>query len=155
MLFVDPKEAWESKFTPLMFFGHTGNTLTIVVRELTCRCGAGKEVTAGTGDTLGFKIRDVAAVVNEHQRCLKLHMLRNHPRVNQTSHDLIQTWIGNCDIQIMIYESDPDNFNLREISKVTDYIVAYSCKGNATLWEETENNQRLILGTEEKECASK
>ena len=48
---------------------------------------------------------------------------------------------GNCDIQIMIYESDPDNFDLRDISKVTDYVVAYSCKRNATLWEEIENNQ--------------
>ena len=116
---------------------------------MTCRCGAGKEVTAGARDTPGFKIQDVATVVNEHQRCLKLQMPRNHPRVNQTSTDLIQTWRGNCDIQIMIYESDPDNFDMREISKVTDYVVAYSCKGNATLREEIENNRRLILGMEE------
>ena len=99
---------------------------------------------AGMGDTPGFVIRDVPCVVNEHQRCLKLQMPRNHARVNQTSLDLIQTWRGNCDIQIMIYESNPDNFNLREISKVTDYTVAYSCKGNATLREEIDNNQKLI-----------
>ena len=101
------------------------------------------------GDTPGFKIRDEACVVNEHQRCLKLHMPRNHSRINQTSLDLIQTWRGNCDIQVMIYESDPDNFDLREISKVTDYVVAYSCKGNATLREEIDNNRRMIMGMEE------
>ena len=61
-------------------------------------------MTAGAKDTPGFKIQNDASVVNEHQRCLKLHMPRNHPRVNQTSLDLIQTWRGNCDIQIMISE---------------------------------------------------
>jgi hypothetical protein len=106
-------------------------------------------VTAGTGDTPGFSIQSTASVVNEQQRCLKLRMPRNHARVNQTSLDLIQTWRGNCDIQVMIYESDPENFDLREISKVTDYVVAYSCKGNATLREEIENNRRLILSLEE------
>ena len=62
---------------------------------------------------------------------------------------MIQTWRGNCDIQILIYDSDPDNFDLREISKVTDYVIAYSCKGNATLREEVDMNKKLILATEE------
>ena len=76
-------------------------------------------------------------------------MPRNHSRINQTSIDLIQTWRGNCDIQILIYDSDPDNFDLKETSKVTDYVVAYSCKGNATLREEVDMNKKLILATEE------
>ena len=76
-------------------------------------------------------------------------MPRNHCRVNQTSTDLIQTWRGNCDIQILIYDSDPDNFDLKEISKVTDYVVAYSCKGNTTHREEIDTNKKLILAMDE------
>lgn len=49
----------------------------------------------------------------------------------------------------MIYDSCPEKFDLQEVSKVTDYVVAYSCKGNATLREEIETNKRLILGMEE------
>lgn len=62
--------------------------------------------------------------------------------------DLLQSWRGNCDIQILIYESSPDNIDIREISKVTDYVVAYSCKGNCTLREEKEQNKKLILAAE-------
>ena len=76
-------------------------------------------------------------------------MPRNHCRVNQTSTNLIQTWRGNCDIQILIYDSDPDNFDLKEISKVTDYVVAYSCKGNTTHREEIDTNKKLILAMDE------
>ena len=79
-------------------------------------------------------------------------MPRNHSRINQTALSLLQSWRGNCDVQILIYDSNPDEPNLAEISKVTDYVVAYSCKGNATLREEMETNKRLILGMEETTC---
>jgi len=49
----------------------------------------------------------------------------------------------------MIYDSCPEKFDLQEVSKVTDYVVAYSCKGNATLQEEIETNKRLILAMDE------
>jgi hypothetical protein len=32
-----------------------------------------------------------------------------------------------------MYESDPRNPNLAEIAKVTDCVVNFACKGNATL----------------------
>lgn len=73
-------------------------------------------------------------------------MPRNNSRINQTSTALLQSWRANCDVQILIYESHPDNFDLREVSKVTDYVVAYSCKGTTTYREEVEINKRLILG---------
>jgi hypothetical protein len=76
-------------------------------------------------------------------------MPRNHPRVNQTSTIMLQSWRGNCDLQILIYESSPDNFDLREVSKVTDYVVAYSCKGNSTIREEVETNKQLIMSIQE------
>lgn len=76
-------------------------------------------------------------------------MARNHSRVNQTSTTLLQGWRGNCDLQILIYDSHPDQFDLREISKVTDYVVAYSCKANTTFHEEVEMNKRIIMGMQE------
>lgn len=76
-------------------------------------------------------------------------MPRNHPRINQTSISLIQSWRGNCDVQILVYESHPDNFDLREVSKVTDYVVAYSTKASTTYREEVHINCQLILGMEE------
>jgi hypothetical protein len=121
-------------------------------RERVCRCGAGQEQTAGDADTPGFPLQTAPSVVMERQRCQKLRMPRNHPRINQTSLSLIKAWRGNCDVQILIYDSDPDAVDLREISKVTDYVVAYSCKGNATHREEVETTKRLILGMEESTC---
>jgi hypothetical protein len=76
-------------------------------------------------------------------------MPRNHPRLNQTSISMLQTWRANVDLQILVYESNPEAPDLREISKVTDYVVAYSCKGNATLREEIETNKNLILSQRE------
>jgi len=51
----------------------------------------------------------------------------------QTSMYCLQSWRGNCDIQLLIYETDPCNPDPAEIAKVTDYVVGYACKGNATL----------------------
>jgi len=87
-------------------------------------------------------------VVREEGRHLKLFMERNHSRVNQTSLDMLSSWRGNCDIQILIYESDPDTPDLREISRVTDYIVAYQCKGNTTYMEERETTKHIILNAD-------
>jgi hypothetical protein len=106
-------------------------------------------VTAGKGDTPGFPLTDTPAVVHSHQRCQQLRMPRNHCRINQTSTSLLQGWRGNCDIQILIYESDPDDVDLREISKVTDYVVAYSCKAGTTYREEMDLNTKIVLGMQE------
>jgi hypothetical protein len=119
------------------------------LRQRTCRCGAGTEATESKGDTPGFPLSDVPTVLRTHQRCQQLRMPRNHRRINQTSTKLLQAWRGNCDVQILIYESHPDNFDPCEVSKVTDYVVAYSCKGNTSYREETEMNKHIILKAEE------
>ena len=72
-------------------------------------------------------------------------MPRNHKRLNQTSKYLIQSWRANCDVQILVYDCDPKNPDISEIARVTDYIVAYSCKGNSTLKEEREQNAKLFM----------
>ena len=113
-----------------------------------CRCGAGEEKTPGKGDTPGFQKRQNAEVLRE-KKVLKLHMPRNHSRVNQTSLDLLQSWRGNCDIHILIYKGDPDQPDTKELSKVTDYVVAYSCKGNNTWLEERQTTKQMILTMQE------
>jgi hypothetical protein len=35
--------------------------------------------------------------------------------------------------------------DISEIARVTDYIVAYSCKGNLTMKEEKEQTKKLVM----------
>jgi hypothetical protein len=72
-------------------------------------------------------------------------MPRNHLRVNQTSMDAVQSWRANCDVQILIYDCDPKNPSVGELARVSDYVVGYSCKGNATTREEKEQLKHLIM----------
>lgn len=50
--------------------------------------------------------------------------------------NLLQSWRANCDVKILIYDTHPDYPDLSEISKVSDYIVSYTCKGHMTLSQE-------------------
>lgn len=72
-------------------------------------------------------------------------MPRNHPRLNQTSTTMLQSWRANCDVQVLIYDSDPEFPDTYEIAKITDYVVSYSCKGGSTIKEEKEQTKKLIL----------
>lgn len=93
-------------------------------------------------------MRDEPEISVDHKKSRKLYLRRNHPRVNQTSMDLLQSWRGNCDIQILIYDSSPSDPNIAEIATVTDYVVAYSCKGNTTFVEENQQNTNFILNAQ-------
>ena len=59
---------------------------------------------------------------------------------------LLQSWRGNCDVQIIVCDSDPRSPSIAEIAKVTDYVVGYACKGNTTTREERDQAKDLILG---------
>jgi hypothetical protein len=39
----------------------------------------------------------------------------------------------------LLYECDPFSPDPSEIARVTDYVVAYACKGNSTLTREKTN----------------
>lgn len=110
-----------------------------------CKAGAGMEATTGKADTPGFPLSEGAEIKFDHRRTQKLFMPRNHRRINQASMSLLQSWRGNCDIQLMVYNCDPKYPNVSEIARVTDYVVAYACKGNSTVKEEREQNRRLIM----------
>ena len=72
-------------------------------------------------------------------------MPRNHRRITQTASDVLQSWRANCDVQILIYSSDPANPDADDIARVTDYVVGYACKGNKTLVEENEQTKQILL----------
>ena len=111
-----------------------------------CRCGAGPELTKDKCDTPGFVLQDGPLVRFDHKHALKLYMPRNHKRLVQTSTDQLQSWRANCDIQLLIYNSDPKNPDPMDIARVTDYIVSYTCKGNVTMKEEREQIKSMIMG---------
>ena len=60
------------------------------------------------------------------------------PPVVQHPGRLVQGWRANCDIQVLLYECNLLHSHPDEIVRVTDYIVAYTCKGNETTVEEME-----------------
>jgi hypothetical protein len=110
-----------------------------------CKVGCGRESIVGKADTPGFELHAEPRVKYDHRRAQKLCMPRNHGRLNQSSLDLLQTWRGNCDVQVLIYDCDPMHPNLTEIARVTDYVVSYACKGSTSVKEEREQNRNLVL----------
>lgn len=114
-----------------------------------CKAGAGQESTSGEADTPGYPLTDEPVIQKDHRKTTRLYMPRNNTKINQSSMDLLQSWRGNCDVQLLIYNSNPKDPNISEIAKVTDYVVAYSCKGHSTHMEEVEQNKKLILRADE------
>ena len=64
--------------------------------------------------------------------------------MQQISTVLVQSWRANCDIQLLLYDSDPYNPNLAEFAKVADYIVSYITKGNIGYLTEQKIMKELI-----------
>jgi hypothetical protein len=111
-------------------------------RRKVCRCGAGVEETPNMCNTPGFPLSTEPKLVHDLQGFDRLDLPRNNRRIIASSRWLLQGWRANCDIQVLLYNCDPENPNLDEIARVTDYIVAYACKGNETFVEEKKPNER-------------
>jgi len=97
-----------------------------------CRAGCGYEKSEGACDTPGFQVQEVNMIKKDDKGIKKLLLKRNHCKMMQTSIKSLQSWRSNCDVQIILYDSDPRNPDVCELSKVTDYVVSYACKGNCT-----------------------
>lgn len=110
-----------------------------------CRAGCGIEQTVNSCDTPGFKLCDNTSISTDRNGLKRLMLKRNMTRMVQSSTKVLQSWRGNCDVQLIIYSSHPDNPDLDEISKVTDYVVAYACKGNSTHTAERQSIIDMIL----------
>ena len=57
----------------------------------------------------------------------------------------LQSWRANCNVQLLLYDSDPYNPNLAEFVKVADYIVSYITKGNIGYMTEHKLMKELIM----------
>lgn len=118
----------------------------------TCRFGAGTEKTAGARDTPGFPLIDEPWLEETNAGFKKLRMPRNNKKVTQCSTDALRSWRGNCDVQVFVYESDPNHIDPNEIARVTDYTVGYSCKGHIKQKDERDqiisfvNNYTEVTG---------
>ena len=114
-----------------------------------CRVGAGVETVAFSNNTPGFPSCVEPSIVQDIRGFKKLQMPRNHPRIMQTSLRCVRSWRANCDVQILLYDSDPLNPSPADIAKATDYIVGYACKGNESLKTEKLHMTSLILQSHE------
>src|SRR5688572_18714577 len=100
-------------------------------------------------DTPGFPLRAEPTLVHDLRGFDRLELQRNNRWIVATSKWLIQGWRANCEIQVLLYNCNPLHPNPEEIARVTDYIVAYACKGNKTFVEEKNQMKALILGSQE------
>jgi hypothetical protein len=105
-----------------------------------CKCRAGQEQSPGKCDTPGFPLSMDPSVKRDQKGSKKLLLSRNHNRLSQVSTAMLQSWHGNCDIQVLIHDSSPKQPNLDEIMRVTDYVMSYTSKGNHTFTKEKEQN---------------
>ena len=109
-----------------------------------CRSGCGKEEKYGSQQTPGFKLTKVSTIERDMNGTFKLKLSRNSQRMIQTSLYLLPVWRANCDVQLLLYDSNPSNPDLSEIAKVTDYVVSYACKGHSSTEMETQVLNTLI-----------
>ena len=72
-----------------------------------CRSGAGIEKIEGKGDTPGFILREEPKIVKDVCGFDRLELPRNNRRTVQSSLYLLRGWRANCDVQLILYDSDP------------------------------------------------
>ena len=72
-------------------------------------------------------------------------MPQNNKKVVQTSLYLATSWRANVDFQILLIPSDDGIVSIKDIARLTDYIVSYMCKGNETQIQEKKNMTNVIM----------
>lgn len=120
-----------------------------------CRMGFGIEITANSNVTKGMPLRSMSLLETDPRGFDTIRLPRNSTTLVQTSLWLAQSWRANCDVQFIIYDSDPNCPDPREIAQVTDYIVAYQLKGNSSLREEREQIRQKIRESKEQTDSAK
>ena len=114
-------------------------------RRRLCRNGCGAEHTPNGKDTPGFMQYDFDTIEVERARGLKfLRLKRNERRMKQTSMSMLQSWRANCDVSLIVYDTDPVKLNPNDIARVAGYIVSYTTKGNVSYQDEKDSLAALI-----------
>ena len=58
-------------------------------------------------------------------------------------------WRENCNVQVVIYQPNPNELDVYDVARVTSYIVSYyTCKGSETSEQEADAIKGLILASE-------
>jgi hypothetical protein len=144
-----PSEEYEKDASHLMQKCQIHQCSKFCMRNGVCKIGCGKEQTKGKCDTPGFPLRKDASIEKDHRGITKLFLSRNNSRLNQTSKIALQSWRANCDVQILLYKCSSTSPDISEIAGVVDYVIAYSCKGNATQKEELKMTRDLVMNATE------
>ena len=102
-------------------------------------------------DTPGFIKRQVPVILRDLRGFDRVDLQRNNQTIVQSSTFLMRGWRGNCDIQLLIYKSKPDDVDPKDVSRVTNYVVSYACKGSESSVQEKKAMASMILRSEEDE----
>lgn len=115
-----------------------------------CKVGCGIEQNYNKQDTQGFPEVEKTVISRDARGFRKIQLRRSKwdKRTLQSSTFLSQCWRGNTDIQLILYEGDPKNIDPHELARITDYIVAYTCKGNENFLEERLTYKDIVLSAE-------
>lgn len=114
-----------------------------------CNKTCSHEANPGKGDTPGFRIIKEPEIVKDPRGYCRLELPRNHPRIVQTSIFLLQGWRANVDIQLLLYDTTFDKTTASDVSKISDYIISYICKGTETSVQEKIRLKDLVLNSTE------
>ena len=110
-----------------------------------CNKNAGTERTLGKCDTPGFPLRDRDIIFTDRRGIKHYQMERGSScRMVQLSKYILRTWRANCDIKLLVYDTDPKYPDIKEIENVIRYLVAYTVKKSSTISEEKNIIQDLI-----------
>ena len=113
----------------------------------TCRVGFGDEDHWNSQDTPGMPLREESMIYTDKKGINQFRMKRTHStRVVQHSRTLLRGWRANCDIQLLLYFSNPKLPDIGEIEDVCKYVVAYTGKKNNTTQQEKSSIQNIISG---------
>ena len=114
-----------------------------------CRSGFGVEATYSKKDTEGMELREEPIITKSKRGVTMLQMKRTKSRrLNQLSVPMLRAWRANCDIKLLLYNSNPLYPDIAEIESVTRYVVAYTSKKSHTLKSEREQIQNIIMRSE-------
>ena len=116
-----------------------------------CRCGAGVEANFMKCDTPGFPLRNEPGILRDLRGLDRVDLPRNNRRITQSSEYLMRGWRGNCDIQLLVYQSAPKDVDASDIARVTNYVVSYACKGSESSVEEKKNIVAIINSANDQE----
>lgn len=110
-----------------------------------CRVLAGTESERGKKDTKGWENIQQHRIFTDRRNIKHLQMKRTKSRrAVQHSKLLLRTWRANCDIKLIVYETDPNCPDISEIDNVIRYLVAYAGKKNKTHVQEKNIIHDLI-----------